>query len=298
MDDVNAYIVFAKVVEAESFTGAAEVLGESKSAVSKQINRLEDSLGLRLLNRTTRRMSLTEAGQLFYERARRVAEEAEEARLALTQLQDSPRGVLRVNAPVSYAFEHLAPILPGFMAAYPDLKVDVTLMDRRTDLVEEGVDVAIRIGTLADSSLVARKLRSYRIIVAAAASYWERHGKPTRPEDLTDHNCLTYVYDSGGRFWRFKDSDGQTQDVAVKGSMTANNGEVLARAALDGAGVARLPEFICGRLIEAGDLHPVLEDFETEPVGVHAVFPHSRNLPTKVRVFIDYCVAALGPKAA
>ena len=294
MDDVNAYIVFAKVVEAESFTGAAALLGESKSAVSKQINRLEDSLGLRLLNRTTRRMSLTEAGRVFYERARRVAEEAEEARLALTQLQDSPRGVLRVNAPVSYGIEHLGPILPGFMALYPDLKVDVTLMDRHTDLVDEGVDVAIRIGVLADSSLVARKIRSYRIIVVAAPSYWQRHGRPETPDGLAEHNCLTYAYTFGGRSWRFAGRDGVVTDVVVKGVLTANNGEVLARAAVEGAGVVCLPEFICGPFLERGTLEAVLEDFEADPIGVHAVYPHSRNLPTKVRVFIDYCVKILG----
>jgi len=294
MDDVNAYIVFAKVVEAESFTGAAELLGESKSAVSKQINRLEDSLGIRLLNRTTRRMSLTEAGEIFYERVRRVVEEVEEARLAVTQLQESPRGVLRVNAPLSYGIEHLGPMLPGFMARYPDLKVDVTLIDRRVDLIDEGVDVAIRIGVLSDTSLIARKLTGYRRIITAAPAYWAKHGKPATPQELAAHNCLTYAYLSGGRSWRFREPDGQQVDVAVAGNLTANNGEMLAQAAIHGHGVTWLPQFICGPGLAQGDLEPVLEDYELEPVGVFAVFPHTRNLSTKVRVFVDYCAEVLG----
>ena len=294
MDDVNAYIVFAKVVEAESFTGAAELLGESKSAVSKQINRLEDSLGIRLLNRTTRRMSLTEAGEIFYDRVRRVVDEVEEARLAVTQLQESPRGVLRVNAPLSYGIEHLAPILPGFMARYPDLKVDVTLIDRRIDLIDEGVDVAIRIGVLSDTSLIARKLTAYRRLITAAPAYWEKHGKPATPQDLAAHNCLTYAYLSAGRSWRFREQDGRQFDVAVAGNLTANNGEMLAHAAIQGQGVTWLPQFICGPGLEQGDLEPVLEEYELEPVGVFAVFPHTRNLSTKVRVFVDYCAEMLG----
>lgn len=292
MDDINAYIVFAKVVEAESFTGAAELLGESKSAVSKQINRLEDSLGVRLLNRTTRRMSLTEAGQIFYDRARRVAEEAEEARLAVTQLQESPRGVLRVNAPLSYGIEHLAPILPTFMERFPDLTVDLTLSDRRADLVEEGIDVAIRIGALSDNSLIARKLSEYRRIVVASPRYWETHPKPQKPADLTDHDCLTYSYLSTGRTWNFKGDDAYI-DVPVSGSLSANNGDAIVRVVSQGLGVAWLPEFICGRALATGALEPVLEAFETDPIGVFAVFPHRRNLPTKVRVFVDYCADVL-----
>lgn len=293
MIDPTGYVIFAKVAETGRFTAAAQALGLSKSAVSKQVARLEDSLGVRLLNRTTRRISLTEAGMVLFERCRRIAEDLEDARAAVTHLQEAPRGLLRVNAPVSYGIGHLAPVLPGFMAVYPDLKVDLTLADRRIDLVEEGVDVAIRIGNLDDSSLIARRIVSYRRIVLAAPAYWDRAGRPARPEDLARHNCLSYSYLATGRNWSFVDEAGRPLSVRVDGSLTANNGETLVRAAEAGLGVIWSPTFLCAEAANTGRLEPALERFEAEPVGVHAVFPHSRNLSTKVRVFVDYLIETL-----
>lgn len=293
MLDPTGYVIFAKVAETGSFTAAAQALGLSKSSVSKQVARLEDSLGVRLLNRTTRRMSLTEAGAVLFERCRRIAEDLEDARAAVSHLQEAPRGLLRVNAPVSYGIGHLAPVLPGFMAAYPDLKIDLTLADRRIDLVEEGVDIAIRIGNLDDSSLIARRIVSYRRIVLAAPEYWDKAGRPSRPEELERHNCLSYSYLATGRNWSFVDANGRPLSVRVDGSLTANNGETLVRAAEAGLGVIWSPTFLCADAANTGRLEPVLERFEAEPVGVHAVFPHSRNLSTKVRVFVDYLIETL-----
>lgn len=294
MDDINAYLVFARVVEEGSFTAAAERLGESKSAVSKQIGRLEDSLGTRLLNRTTRRMSLTEAGAIFYERVRRVVEEVEEARIAVSQLQAAPRGTLRVSAPVSFGMTHVAPMLPLFMARYPDLHVDIALTDHQVDLVEDGIDVAIRIGALTDTSLIARRIREYRRLIVASPDYWRKHGMPEHPNDLGDHNCLTYAYLLGGRTWRLRAPDGTEIAVRVGGSMNANNGELLMSAAEAGLGIIQSPSFICDQAVAAGRLVPALEDYEFEPVGLHAVFPHARNLSTKVRVFVDFLVQQFG----
>lgn len=290
MDDINAYLVFARVVEEGSFTAAAERLGESKSAVSKQIGRLEDSLGTRLLNRTTRRMSLTEAGAIFYDRVRRVVEEVEEARVAVSQLQAAPRGTLRVSAPVSFGMSHLAPILPDFMSRYPDLHVDIALTDHQVDLVDEGIDVAVRIGALTDTSLIARRIRDYRRLILASPEYWRKHGMPEHPSELANHNCLTYAYFSGGRTWRMKDPAGHEMTVRVGGRMNANNGEILMRAAEAGLGVIQSPIFICEEALAEGRLVPALEAYEFEPVGLHAVFPNARNLSTKVRVFVDYLV--------
>jgi len=290
MEDINAYLVFAKVVEEGSFTAAAERLGESKSAVSKQIGRLEDSLGTRLLNRTTRRMSLTEAGVIFYERVRRVVEEVEEARVAVSQLQATPRGTLRVSAPVSFGIPHVAPVLPDFMRRYPELHVDISLTDHQVDLVDEGIDVAIRIGTLTDTSLIARRIREYDRVVAASPDYWRKHGMPKHPSDLSDHNCLTYAYFASGRTWHLNAPEGGEIAVRVGGSLNANNGEILLRAAEDGVGVIQSPSFICDQAIAEGRLIPALQEFGFEPVGLHAVFPHARNLSTKVRVFVDFLV--------
>ena len=294
MEDINAYLVFARVVEEGSFTAAAERLGESKSAVSKQIGRLEDGLGTRLLNRTTRRMSLTEAGAVFYERVRRVVEEVEEARAAVSQLQATPRGTLRVSAPVSFGISHVSPILPDFMRRYPDLRTDISLTDHHVDLVEDGIDVAIRIGALTDTSLIARRIRDYRRLILASPDYWQKHGVPQHPSELSEHNCLTYAYFAGGRTWRLNAPEGGEITVRVGGSLNANNGEILIRAAEAGLGVIQSPSFMCDQSVAEGRLVPALEEFGFEPIGLHAVFPHARNLSTKVRVFVDFLVERFG----
>ncbi|NMM45507.1 LysR family transcriptional regulator [Rhodospirillaceae bacterium KN72] len=300
MQDLSGIAVFTAVVESGSFTGAAEKLGQSKSAISKQVTRLEQRLGAQLLARTTRRLHLTEIGQAFYERCRRIIAEAEEAELAVTHLQEIPRGKLRVSAPLSFGISHLAAALPDFMAANPELLVDIDFSDRRVDIIEEGFDMAIRITPrLEDSSLIAKRIAQSRRPILASPAYWEKHGKPKRPEDLADHNCLTYAYIDAPNSWRFRDPDDPSSDLVVRvsGTLHSNSGNALAQAAANGLGVVLSPAFLCACQIKTGELEPALEAFEGEPLGIHALYPPNRHLSTKVRAFIDFLTARFaGPE--
>ena len=294
MDHLSAMAVFARVVEMESFSGAARDLGLSKSAVSKRVGRLEDRMGLRLLNRTTRRLSLTEAGAAFYEGCRRVVAEAEAAERAVTRLASAPRGRLKVNAPMSFGVRHLAPALPDFMARYPELTVDLALNDRLVDLVEEGFDVAVRIVRLEDSSLIARRLAPNRLVLCAAPFYLRAHGAPRAVEDLKGHECLLYSYLAAGDVWRLCGPGGERR-LAVTGRLHINNGNALLAAALGGLGVALLPCFICGEDLRAGRLIQVLPEWSgPADTAIAAVYPASRNLSPKVRVFVDFLAERFG----
>jgi DNA-binding transcriptional LysR family regulator len=294
MDKLTGMAVFARVVEAQSFTAAATQLGMSKSAVSKALSGLEDRLGARLLNRTTRRLSLTEVGRAYYERSARILAEAEEAELAVTRLQAAPRGTLRINAPVSFGILHLGPALAEFMARYPELKVEIEFTDRFVDLIEEGFDLAVRIASLPDSSLIARKLADNQMAVCAAPSYWERRGRPATPHDLGHHDCITYAYHANPNEWPFVDASGRRIGVRVGGSLRTNNGDVSLRAALAGLGVVLLPRFICGPHLGAGRLEPVLESWMPPPSGIFALYPHNRHLSAKVRAFVDFLAERFG----
>jgi len=294
MESLSGMMAFCRVVETQSFTAAARSLGISKSAVSKQVTRLEDRLGARLLHRTTRRLNLTEAGQAFYERCVRIVADVEEAEQEVSRLQQTPRGTLRVNAPLSFGVSHLAPILPSFMTAYPDVRVDLALTDDLVDVVAEGADVVVRIGALPDSSLMVRRIGSSRRVVCAAPSYWKQKGRPDLPGDLTHHDCLTYHYLTSRSEWRFSGPSGEF-GVRVQGSLHANNGDVLRQAALAGRGVAALPTFICGEDIAGGRLETVLEQFEPPDLGIYAIFTHRRHLSAKVRAFVHFLVRTLGP---
>jgi DNA-binding transcriptional LysR family regulator len=299
MQDLSGIAVFAAVVEAGSFTAAADKLGQSKSAVSKQVTRLEQRLGARLLARTTRRLNLTEVGQAFYERCRRIIAEAEEAELAVTHLQDVPRGTLRVSAPLSFGIAHLAGALPDFMNAHPELTLDMDFSDRRVDIVEEGYDLAVRIGTLEDSSLIARRVAESRRPILASPEYWRRNGKPSHPQELEQHNCLVYTLLSTPGSWSFTDPDDPRAEISVRisGSLKANNGNALAQAAASGHGVVMMPTFICGDLIRSGALEPALEAYEARPVGIHALYASNRHLSAKVRAFVDFLDARFaGPE--
>jgi DNA-binding transcriptional LysR family regulator len=293
-DHLSAMAVFARVVDTGSFSKAAGALGLSKSAVSKQVSRLEDRLGARLLNRTTRQLSLTEAGTAFYAGCRQVVSEAEAAEAAVTHLAQAPRGRLHVNAPMSFGQKHVAPALPALLASYPELSIDLQLNDRTVDLVDEGFDVAVRIGQLSDSTLIARRLAPLRLAVAAAPDYLARRGTPEHPTDLKQHDCLIYSYLASGRTWSFKGPDGPVR-VGIDGPIEANNGDALCAAALAGAGIVRLPTFICGDALRAGTLRPVLADWaDPGDSGIYAVYPASRNVSPKVRVFIDFLAAKFG----
>ncbi len=294
MDNLSALAVFARVVEAGGFSAAARQLGLSKSAVSKQVSRLEDRLGARLLNRTTRRLSTTEVGAAFYQRCQRIVAEVEEAELAVSRLHGEPRGTLRVNAPMSFGILHVAPALPGFMALHPELRVDMVLNDRQVDLIEEGFDVAVRIARLTDSSLIARKLAPLRQAVCATPEYWRRHAMPARPEDLAGHNCLLYTYLPNPGEWRFRGPEGPFT-VSISGNLRVNNGDALKEAALGGLGVFLGPTFIVGEELRDGRLEAGLEEFAENEGAIYAVFPHSRHLSAKVRAFVDFLAERFAP---
>lgn len=287
LDSLSAMASFARVVDEGSFSKAAIRLGLSKSAVSKQIARLEDRLGTRLLNRSTRRLALTEAGARLYERCQRIIAEAEAAEQEAGSMQTDPSGLLRVTAGVSFGQLHLARHLPVLMDRHPGLAVELVLNDRIVDLVEEGYDVALRIAQLADSTLIARRLAPVRRILAASPAYLARHGTPATPRDLQDHVCLGYSLSTGGTVWTLQGTDGVYQH-RYHPRMIANNGESLAAMAAAGLGIVHTPSFIVCDHLRAGSLVPVLPAHEPQAIALYAVYPPGRPLAAKVRAFIDF----------
>ena len=298
MDTLIGMRLFEQVVRGESFSEAGRQLGLAPSSVSRQINALEDGLGVRLFNRSTRNLKLTEAGQLYHERVARILADIDEANRAVVELEAEPRGTLRVNAPLVFGRVHVAPLIPDFLARYPEVQMDFTTTDQVIDLVEEGADVAIRIGELKDSSLVARKLAPLRRVICGSPTYLAAHGTPERPEDLTGHNCLTFRFHAasslwrpGSDLWRMKGAEGVVE-VAVSGRLRANGVDVLLDAARAGLGLVLMPIWMVGDDIRGGRLRPVLSQYRVSPTtidaAIYAVFPASRHLSPKVRVFIDY----------
>ncbi len=292
-EDIQTFI---KVVEAQGFTQAAQELGVSKSVVSRRISELEDRLGARLLNRTTRRLSPTELGQAFYERCTRIATDMEDAEAAVMNLQTAPRGTLRLTAPASLGRGYLAQNLTSFMSEYPDILVDVLLSDRVVDLVEEGLDVAIRVGQLRDSSLVARKLGQSTVVVVASPNYLQRRGTPRDAQDLAEHDCLVYTGNGIGELWRYDGPDGQ-RGVRVKPRMLSNDGELLCGAAICGHGLTFLPSFLVADAVRAGLLRVVLSDIMRNELGIYAIYPQSRHLTPKVRALVDFLRKSFGSEA-
>ena len=289
MDRFAHLETFIAVAEAASFSDAADRLGLSRAVCSKHVQLLEDRLGVKLMQRTTRRVRLTEAGLRYLERAQRLMADFTDADIEVRGETVEPRGTLRVNAPVSFGWAHLAPLVAKFTEAYPALRVDLTLNDRRVDLIEEGFDVAIRIGVLEDSSLMARPLAPVKVVLAAAPRHIARHGLPQRPEDLADHACLCYRYAAHGDVWKLRHvRNGSEEQVRVSGPIHANNGDALAEAAIAGAGIIQQPLFIQGRALEDKRLIRILPDWEPEPLRVHAVHHQSLLAPAKLRVFIDF----------
>lgn len=293
IDHLAAMAVFARVAESGGFSRAAESLGMSKSAVSKQVSRLEDRFGTRLLNRTTRRISLTEAGERVLEHGRRAVAEFEAAEAEVGAHRDTPSGLLRVSAGVSFGQSELAPRLAEFLARCPALSIDLVLNDRRVDLVEEGYDVALRIGVLEDSSMMARRIASVRSFTVAAPAYLERRGRPEVPGDLAAHDCLGYSYLSGGGLWHFEGPSGQIRHRFTPRLMS-NNGTALAAAAEQGLGVVQMPSFIIGEAVREGRLQEILADYRKPDAGLFAVYPAGRPLAAKVRAFIDFAVEIFG----
>lgn len=295
MQNLTDIAIFVKVVELSSFTAAAEALESSQPVVSKAVTRLEEKLGARLLNRTTRRLSLTEAGSELYRRSVRALQEIENAELEVARFQTEPRGTLRVAAPMSFSILHLGPVIQTFLERFPGVTVELNMDDRQVDLIEEGYDVAIRIGRLQDSNLVARKITPCRQVMCASPAYLAKRGTPERPEDLLEHNCIVYSFLQGPREWRLVDADGETHAVPVNGTLHSNNGLVNRAAATAGAGIVLLPTFYIGDEVRSGALKPVLCNFKPQDLAVYAVYPERRNLTPKVRAFVDFLAATFGP---
>ena len=285
---------FLKVAQEGSFSRAAEGLGLTPSAVSKQIRALEDRLGARLFNRTTRRVSLTDAGQAFRERIEAVVEEVDEAEQAVAQLQAEPRGVLRVGAPMDFGRTHLASAIAQFATAHFSLEVEVEFADRFVDVVEEGFDVVVRIAELADSSLVSRRLAPCRRLVCASPGYLDARGRPERPEDLLAHHRVGYAYEVE-RSWRFE-TPGGTRRIAVPVRHRANNGELLRELLLAGEGLSLLPTFLVAADLRSGRLEAVLAKSLRADTQIHAVYPHRKYLSAKVRQFVDHLATHYGPR--
>jgi DNA-binding transcriptional LysR family regulator len=283
MDRLSALRAFTAVAEAESFSDAAQRIGISKSAISKHITALEQDLGVKLLNRTTRRVSLTAAGENYVHRAERVIAEMDEADQVVRQEAAALSGRLRLAAPMTFGILHLSGFLDGFLKQYPGITVDVNLNDRFLDLVDERLDLAIRIGKLKDSSLQARVLAPSRLMMCAAPKYLKAHGTPKKPKDLMSHHCLTYTYADGTTSWKLKSGS-----LNVTGRIHANNGDIL--------GIALLPSFLVGADVKRGALISIMEDTVPQEQFINAVYPPSRFVPTPVRAFIDYMVAACNPK--
>ena len=296
LDRMASMAAFTKVVGAGSFSAAAREMQVSQALVTKQIQELEGWLGARLLNRTTRRLSLTEVGTAFYERAARILEAVEEAKDAAGALQTVPRGRLRINAPVSFGLLHLAPVVTDFLKRYPDVSVELLVNDRVVDLLEGEFDVGVRIGRLRDSSLIARRVAPIRLAVCAAPDYLARHGEPKTPEDLAKHHCLEYTYFESRGEWRLLNPKGDEIAVPVSGRYLANNADVLRTTALAGGGVILLPTFIVGEDLRAG--RRLLPDYPPPEQGLHALYPPGRHLSAKVRSFVDFLVARFGGEPA
>jgi DNA-binding transcriptional LysR family regulator len=295
MDRFGEMETFARVVESGSFSRAARDLHMTPSAVSKMIGRLEDRLGVRLLSRTTRKLSLTEEGRVFYQRITPILAEVEEAEETVSLSTAEARGVLKINASTAFGQYQIVPLIPAMLEKYPSLQVELTMTDSIVNLVEEGYDVSIRIGTLTDSSLIARKLGVAHRVLVASPAYLERHGTPTCPADLKQHQCLKLSIPTSLNKWEFNMDDGP-RTVEVSGRFETDNAIALHEAALAGLGLFRASTFVVGDDIKAGRLIPVLQDFElTGDPGIFAVWPHNRNLSAKVRAFVDTLVEAYTP---
>jgi DNA-binding transcriptional LysR family regulator len=297
MERLVEMMAFAKVVETRSFSAAAVALKTSKSLVSKQVSNLEAALGVRLLNRTTRRMSLTEIGAAYYEHCSRISQEIDAAAETVTQLQVEPRGVLRITSPVIFASLHLAPAMQSFMRRYEEVEIELNATDRPVDIVEEGYDLAIRITDHPAPTMVARRIAPVRWVTCASPEYLERHGTPTTLQDLAQHQCLVYqgipTLRSG---WRYQNG-GREVSLSVNGKCRVNNSEVLLQLALGGMGIVLFPTYVLGQYLKDGRLRQILPDFEANPdMGMHAIYLPNRYMQPKVRAFIDHLMEHFGPE--
>ena len=295
MDKLTCMSIFAQVADAGNFSKVAIEQGLSNSAVSKYVATLERDLGVQLLNRTTRKLSLTEGGADYLLHCKYVLEYLADADRGVANRNIEPRGTLKINAPMSFGLLHLGDVIADFSKHYPDVEIDLELSDNYVDVVEEGFDLGIRIGELRDSSLISRRLAPIRRLCCAAPAYLEAHGAPLHPDDLADHKCIHYGHRGWLEKWQMIGPDGE-HSIAAMVPLKSNNGDVMKAAAVAGAGLVHMPTFITWRDVAAGNLVRVLPDYAAPEIGVYVVYPSNRHLPTKVRLFIDALAARYGPE--
>ncbi len=286
--DLNEIAIFVKVVDAGSFTGAARALGLPKSTVSRKITQLEERLAVRLLQRTTRTLSLTDTGSAYYQQCSRIISDVEEANIAVTEMQSKPMGLLRITAPMLFGSLALSDLIADFLKQNQDIQIEMVLTDQSLDLIQEGIDVAFRVGTLADSSLIARSLGSVKVITCASPSYIEEFGTPTTPHELGQHKTIGWNQMST---WDFDSPEKLSMDM--KHRVRVNDALSLRKLALNGLGITRLPAFLCADDIKSGQLVPILCDWTYRSTPIHALYPSNRHLSVKVRSFVDFIVEAL-----
>ncbi|MFT5755841.1 MAG: DNA-binding transcriptional LysR family regulator [Alteromonadaceae bacterium] len=297
MDIFNSIPIFVAVADNQGFSSAAKALGVSKSAVSKRITQLENQLGARLFHRTTRKLSMTEAGECFYQYAVQANRAGQQAAEAVNELKGEPRGVLKVQLPMTLGQIVISPLIPTFLASHPHLKIDLVLDDRQLNLIENGYDLALRVGSLADSSLIARPLAPLHSVVCVAPNFYLQHKSYLQqPEQLVDINCLTYSYSSNADVWQFNSiaNPKETIKINVVGNYRVNNSAALRDALLSGVGVGRLPTFVAKQAIQKGELIPLFQDYEMPVKQLYAIYPERNYLPEKVRVFLDFIIDNLG----
>jgi DNA-binding transcriptional LysR family regulator len=288
LPDLEGLAIFAKVVEMRSFAGAAAALGLSKATVSKAVTRVEVRLGTRLFNRTSRRLALTDAGQHLAERAARILADGEAAESDTLAQSSAPRGLVRLAAPMSFGLRWVAPLLPDFLAAYPDISIDLHLGDAAVDIIGDGFDIALRIASMPDSSLVARQLCPVPRYLVAAPSYLEKRGRPTHPLHLRDHICLGYAYLKTPDTWHFTNASGEAAAVHISGPLRVNNGDALLPALLAGVGIAVLPDFFIGDALADGRLEIVAPEWKVSSGGLYLVTPPGGPRPARIEVLADY----------
>ncbi|MGX9391448.1 LysR family transcriptional regulator [Nitrobacteraceae bacterium UC4446_H13] len=295
LPDFEALAIFAKVVELRSFAAAATELALSKATVSKAVGRLEERLGARLFNRTSRRLALTDAGRTLAVRAAQLLADGEAAENEALAQSAAPRGLVRLAVPMTFGVKVLAPLLPDFLTQYPDVAVDMHLSDAMVDLIGEGFDIGVRIASLPDSSLVARRLCAMPRHTVAAPSYLERYGRPTHPMHLAQHRCFAYAYLSTPNVWHFTNAAGEEATVRPSGQLRVNNGEAVLPALIAGLGIADLPDFIVGDAIAAGQVEVILKDWKQTEGAVHLVMPPGGPRPARVEALIAFLADRLAP---
>jgi DNA-binding transcriptional LysR family regulator len=294
MDQLENMRLFVRVAEQGSFAAIAQQLGVARSVVTRKVAGLEAQLGVKLIARSTRRLSLTSAGAGYLEKCREILNLVEAAATEMAEDRQVPRGSIRVSLPLIFGVRYLAPLLLDFGSRYPELDLDLDFSDRRINLIEEGIDLSVRITDYLGPREVTRRLGSSRMAVVAAPSYLERHGEPMHPADLAAHQCLSYTF-ADNSAWQFV-VDGQLRGFPVHGRLQANNGDVLLDAAVRGLGIAREPIFIAGPALAAGSVREILVDFPIPELGIHAILPGSRHVPHRIRMLVEFLATRLGPE--